>query len=542
MKNSLDAALRIAFFLLAFACLLSLRLNSVVEPSDDSYITLRTVQNLLHGKGFVYNVGERVLGTTTPLYTLLVDGISKGSGVEPVSVARGFGLFCDLLNLLLFFILASAFLRKPLFLSGIASLMYALCWNTTVSSVLLMETPFFVCLLLLTCVCSLRDTLFSRGVASAFAALSCLVRPEGAILLFSVLVYRSFLVERRRFKIPYPELLIASIVLLPWIVFSLSYFGSPVPHSVVAKRIAYLRPFFGTGMSFSAHFSRIVSAHYMAWYVTVFFLGAGLYLVWSGGKALIRGNSPLQIPLLFLLTFLLSYTVANPSIFEWYLSPLEPIYVLLMFAGLQALWNRRLLRLPLTLYFFIVSVNLFAQYPSALHLESSSSSSPWIHLARGKQEDFGVIRPFRAFEEREYIYIRIASMLQNTGSDASVLAPEFGAFGYFSSARIISAIGHVNPEVLSFLPAPKSKTALDSAIPVAMVVATRPDYIFSLEIFIRHTLLKDPWFRRHYEVVKIFPSSMFYSKGVYLFRRLEKERVTPTAVASIVIGDALKGS
>ncbi len=35
---------------------------------DDAYITYRYSQNILEGHGLVYNPGERVLGTTTPLY------------------------------------------------------------------------------------------------------------------------------------------------------------------------------------------------------------------------------------------------------------------------------------------------------------------------------------------------------------------------------------------------------------------------------------------------------------------------------------------
>lgn len=39
---------------------------------DDAYITFRYVENLVAGDGFVYNKGEHVLGTTTPLFTLLL--------------------------------------------------------------------------------------------------------------------------------------------------------------------------------------------------------------------------------------------------------------------------------------------------------------------------------------------------------------------------------------------------------------------------------------------------------------------------------------
>src|SRR6266496_4099807 len=35
---------------------------------EDALITFRYAENLALGKGFVYNAGERVLGTTTPLF------------------------------------------------------------------------------------------------------------------------------------------------------------------------------------------------------------------------------------------------------------------------------------------------------------------------------------------------------------------------------------------------------------------------------------------------------------------------------------------
>ena len=40
--------------------------------NDDPYITYRYAANLLAGHGFVYNVGERILSTTAPLYALLL--------------------------------------------------------------------------------------------------------------------------------------------------------------------------------------------------------------------------------------------------------------------------------------------------------------------------------------------------------------------------------------------------------------------------------------------------------------------------------------
>ena len=41
---------------------------------DDPFITYRYSWNLIHGNGFVYNPGQRVLSTTTPFFTLFLAG------------------------------------------------------------------------------------------------------------------------------------------------------------------------------------------------------------------------------------------------------------------------------------------------------------------------------------------------------------------------------------------------------------------------------------------------------------------------------------
>lgn len=39
---------------------------------EDALITYRYSENLALGRGFVFNAGERILGTTTPLFTMIL--------------------------------------------------------------------------------------------------------------------------------------------------------------------------------------------------------------------------------------------------------------------------------------------------------------------------------------------------------------------------------------------------------------------------------------------------------------------------------------
>ena len=72
----LQIRLKITLWHVALAATIVLALVARFLPGertiDDAFITFRYSRNLLAGNGFVYNPGQRVQGTTTPLYTLLM--------------------------------------------------------------------------------------------------------------------------------------------------------------------------------------------------------------------------------------------------------------------------------------------------------------------------------------------------------------------------------------------------------------------------------------------------------------------------------------
>jgi hypothetical protein len=61
--------------------------------SDDAYITFRSAENFVHGRGPAWNPGERVQGYTHPLWLVLVSGLRAFTGeVFYTSQYLGFGL------------------------------------------------------------------------------------------------------------------------------------------------------------------------------------------------------------------------------------------------------------------------------------------------------------------------------------------------------------------------------------------------------------------------------------------------------------------
>jgi hypothetical protein len=202
------------------------------RPFDDTYITFRYARNIATGHGFVYNWGERVLGTTTPLWTLLL------------AIAYWLNLRLDTFSLCASMIFdvatASIFYRFLIDLeyeatvAAAAAALFLLLVDYLSLGLSGMETSLFVLLVAATLLCAVERRSLLTG---ALGALAVLTRPDGAAVAAAILatiwLQSETMAERgRRVGL---SLASAIAVLLPWLLFSTIYFGSPVPQSVLAK-------------------------------------------------------------------------------------------------------------------------------------------------------------------------------------------------------------------------------------------------------------------------------------------------------------------
>src|SRR5262245_47161558 len=169
---------------LSISIFILLRVNSTAFVGDDAYMTFRVSKNLLAGNGFVCNPGEYVLSTTTPLWAFGVAVWSFIRGADPAAIFRELSYSFDFLNILLMFWLGSA-RGARVHLGGMASTLFALSWHANYSSIIGMESPLFVCLLLLTAASYER-----RFLAALLASASFLCRPEGALLCLALTLLR----------------------------------------------------------------------------------------------------------------------------------------------------------------------------------------------------------------------------------------------------------------------------------------------------------------------------------------------------------------
>src|SRR5271155_2471968 len=65
----------------AIRCMLAIH-SAANGLFDDAYASLRYASNLAQGLGFVFNPGERVLGTTSPLHTLMLATVIRIVGIN----------------------------------------------------------------------------------------------------------------------------------------------------------------------------------------------------------------------------------------------------------------------------------------------------------------------------------------------------------------------------------------------------------------------------------------------------------------------------
>lgn len=215
-----------------------------VIPYDDAAITYRYAWNISHGIGWVYNIGDRTNGASSPLYTLLLSmgsrfGISLPGFSEAVDVVA-----YSLISLLVFNIIGELLYQQ--FGNQPFQIIYPLFGVTIfilsegARSILLsgMESAFCSALGLMAIYAAIRRKFnlawFVMGLA--------LVAKLDAIALIPTLMLLQIQIRRPSKRQILRYFLYCLIASVPWFVFSFFYFGSIIPHSAMEKILGTLRP------------------------------------------------------------------------------------------------------------------------------------------------------------------------------------------------------------------------------------------------------------------------------------------------------------
>jgi hypothetical protein len=502
-KLSVDTFLLISLLIVALAA----RLIPGPRMVDDAYITFRYARHVAEGTGFVYNPGERVLGTTTPLYTLLLSGLSLLTGSPDFPrLAYLTNALTGALAVGLLYLLARRFTGHRLPATGVA-LLWAVAPYGVAFAIGGMETELTIALLLGVAYAHVTERPYPMAALSALAVLA---RPDTALLLGPV--WLSLLLARR--AIPWREGLLTVVLLAPWLIFSTWYFGSPLTNSIAAKSVTYRLPPEANLVRLLQHYSTPFFEQALLgtfWQLAGFFVY--LLLAAFGTLRAVR-REPRTWPIAaYPYLYFLVFAVANPLLFRWYLSPPMPFYFLLIVAGVWALAQD----LGALLRGRPGRVAPYAALALFLGVALAATLNAWtLHPDHGPDRP----APEMAWFKLERLYRRAADVVRAHAEPGDTLcAGDIGVLGYYTRLPILDTVGLVTPQASRYYPTDPEIYVINYAIPADLVLDLDPDYIVILEVYGRLGLLPDERFRARYRRMETFETDIYGSEGMLIFTR-----------------------
>jgi len=454
---------------------------------EDSLISFRYAENLSEGGGFVYNTGEKILGTTSPLWTLLLALLRVAGYDNTIDSARFLSLLFDTLTVL---ILMTTFcsLKQPRFAS-----LWAILFASSSGIVPITMSGMETSLLILSMALAIRGIALKTSLLAIGAAMTVLTRIDG--LLFAVPFLAASLITDRRWGLR--QVAMTVILLLPWLVFSTSYFGDPVPQSLKAKMAVYDLGFSFSAKPFIERFTPIGQATLIKSLVKA----VSSIVILAGIAGVRKGTHPLLPVAGYFFIYSVLFMSSGGLIFPWYLTPAIFAYDLILATGFVMLlgkaesWIGKKAADIATCFVIIAIATLN------------------ISILSGRLDEY---REIQGIEDELRTEIGLW-LRDNAGSGESVFLEPIGYIGYHAGpgVGIIDEIGIVSPQIERI----RRETP---AWYIKALRELRPDYIVeytrSLEenvaegasspLFTNHEDLE--WFYENYGVVKTFGAMGHY--------------------------------
>jgi hypothetical protein len=276
------------------------------------------------------------------------------------------------------------------------------------------------------------------------AALAILFRADGALV--ALILGGHYWVWQRQRPMPWSAILLGLLIVLPWLMFAQTYFGSPVSATLAAKQHQ-------GSLAISQRFAPRLLEMARAYWHWPYSFEAGLA---AAGLAFAVGWARRWGPLLsWTALYFLAYTALGVSGYFWYYAPLVPGFFAAVGLGLEGLtallrrgrprWGRAGLALGMTVLVILGA----AQVRDALRLRHSK-------------------------DNRLQIYRAIGDWLEaNTPPEARIGALEVGLIGYFARRPMVDFAGLIQPAVANQL---TPTTTYENAAAWA-ILEYRPDYV-----------------------------------------------------------------
>jgi len=447
---------RIEWVGLSVALLLALAMMWPVRGyvTDDTFIHLQFARNLAAGNGFVFNPGERVYGSTSPLWVaMLADAMMLG--FDGLRAARVIGLVSTLVSVVLFWRLTRHSLRIPE-LRALATVTWAAHAWMIRWSLSGMETPLATALVLAGFVVFTDGRQWgSRPVRTgAFWALAALTRPEAVFLL---LLWGVFLVidtdSREGVRRLIAGALPPAIIYGGWLVFARLYFGTFWPNTLSAKTV-------GGGIpALVDAFRRQVEIVGATDAVMAGALAAALVF---GGARLWpkRLRAQRLLPWVWVGALPLLYGMRGVPVVSRYIVPLMPILAWLSWRAVERWWAGEEPSPESRPGAALLGVGLAALALTQNLLWYNAAVLPQVRsFTAGMHQS---LEPWGRWFDR------------NTRPGTTIAAPDIGAIGYYSRRRVMDLAGLVTPGMVPLL---EREQPEDIVAKFSFVKVGRPDFL-----------------------------------------------------------------
>jgi hypothetical protein len=391
---------------------------------EDAFITFQFAKRLAAGQGFVYNTGEPIYGTTTPLLALLLAGWFE---VFPDNVVAGARLL-DLLASAGGLALTWAVLSEV----GVAARgrVCALALLAVSDKLWLfdtggMETPLLFCFMMAALYAHLRGWPVRAGF---FSGLLLWTRVD--LVAWPAALVLGCLWRRK----PLPGRFLASTALtyLPWLVFATLRFGSATPHTITAKWVHYqmgiassltrsARDLFAWISPFGAYEIAPV------WQIG---LAGGTLLLAAWGALETSARPGLEVFWIFVLLEAALIVLTGATFEERYFVPMLSTTLVLAGFGLAAMVSR-------------LSGDLRSR--AVRTAAAAAGCAGAVFFAAHSAPHYRDVQAYR----HERSLMAIGKWLNaHTPRAASVLLEPLGYAGYLADRRMIDEVGLVSPQVV----------------------------------------------------------------------------------------------
>jgi hypothetical protein len=322
---------------------------------DDAYITFRYAENFINGHGLVYNINDRVEGYTNFLWLLLII-LGHLIGSDYIITSKIMGIFFSAVSILISYYWAQRIFGRRSYLPGLCGFIIGVTYSYAYWAVAGLETLGFT-------MCTVATFYFygKRSLLAAlFVVLASLFRPEGVIVIVFLLLFD--LASRRKFT-PYSVslLIIYVVLILPFYIFKLTYFGNILPNPFYAKTDFSFRQ-----LTNGLEYCSLFFYHYV---------GAGLFIL----PAIIfykRCHPAIKSALLFLLLFSLYILIIGGDVLKVhrFFVPIIPFLVITIVYGFFQIskgrpffWGLIIILIAWQIYFPYDHVTLYHGLEKALN-------------------------------------------------------------------------------------------------------------------------------------------------------------------------------